>query len=523
MPKILENKIVWDSEDWLSGLHPQYGTSTTEIQKGVGLASANAFNPYRYLGNACAGQLPTDVSGVAIVDALIKKGTVNNGNLYMVGAGAKLHKLTLATNTIVNDTAGTGFPHTITGTTPLGSDILKYYIGATEYLFYSYNNSTQGQIGRNDFSTTFLDTYLTAASPNGLGAAAMQIGVPHPMYVGSDDILYVADGRNLHALDGQTGAEGTWSTNVLTLPIGYVITSFAEVGDKLVIFAYNSTGTTGGNDYYLGESTAWFWNYLDLDPIDKINLDNNYVDGGFNFNGTCGCFVNGRKNDLSDIGSTKTNKVLLWDGSNFVSMASFAGRPVKNGSCYTEGSTIYFAAGIENGAVNIYSLQDKKLNLIAQSVGTTGGGMLNSFFQGIQYLSSGTTTGGGLKIFYTNFDECIVSTAFTEPLFPKGMKGKINNIKVTFGLVTPNATGLRIQFISDDDLFTPKDLIDPAVTTTVTSNDIVREYDVTYQGKGLGTFSSLKPVLQWTSTESPGANHPVIISKIEVEFETINI
>ena len=40
-------------------------------------------------------------------------------------------------------------------------------------------------------------------------------GVQHPLAVGHDDVLYIGDRRYLHAYDGQTGADGTFSIAAL--------------------------------------------------------------------------------------------------------------------------------------------------------------------------------------------------------------------------------------------------------------------------------------------------------------------
>jgi hypothetical protein len=70
--------------------------------------------------------------------------------------------------------------------------------------------------------------------------------VEHPMVVGDDDVLYIGSGRYLHGYDGQVGNDGTFYSKVLTLPLGYIITSMQKYGTYLVIFAHNNDTTSVG-------------------------------------------------------------------------------------------------------------------------------------------------------------------------------------------------------------------------------------------------------------------------------------
>ena len=78
--------------------------------------------------------------------------------------------------------------------------------------------------------------------------------VEHPMIVGDDDVLYVGSGRYLHGYDGQIGNEGTFYSKVLTLPLGYTITSMQKYNNYLAIFAHNNDTTASG----YSDSKAFF-------------------------------------------------------------------------------------------------------------------------------------------------------------------------------------------------------------------------------------------------------------------------
>src|SRR3990167_5241781 len=337
MPKISQNStggvIRFDANDFLSNLYPQYQTSVNAAPGYISnqILVETAFNPFRYLGYAAPGFNPTDLTTVSVMTGLGRNVTVASESstdyAYVICDNERINRIDIVKKTFSN--AGS-WPHTITGAGAItGNDVITYNenIGSTSTpcVLYSYNdaggawniglfNTSSGAFDA-DWFTTIPATPITPAGKT----------KPHPMVIGSDDILYVGDGNKLHALDGATGANGTVEDTVLLLPYGYIITSFAKTPDYLVVFAYYSpsTVTVNPNTDTSAKAIAVFWNYLDQDPTYVVPLNDSAVTAGFEYQGSIGCFTQGAKPVQE--GENRYSKLKLFNGSTFDTIQQFIG------------------------------------------------------------------------------------------------------------------------------------------------------------------------------------------------------
>lgn len=333
MPQITKSQIIYDEKDWLAGLHPQYGSRTIPQKFGKFARFQIAFNPFINLGYAQNSYLNTDFANKSSVTSRILNVAIDGQSSYGIDSAALLHKLAILPPSVV---ITGGFPHTISAhgghSGVAGSDVCIYYHNVssvrTKSLFYSWNDNTDGDIGIFDLSSTFDDDFMSTVPTSG---AVLTKGTNHPMEVGYDDILYIGNGRYLNAYDGNLGANGTYFPAVLTLPEGYEIVSMSKLQPRsFVIFAYNKN-TTG--TIYRSDSKAFFWDYLSLDPYQIENLSDNVVTESFEYNGTVGCFTNGRGN---------YSKLKIYNGSEFETIAKYLGYGPYHGGCDVNENEIYF-------------------------------------------------------------------------------------------------------------------------------------------------------------------------------------
>lgn len=414
MPRIEQNRIIFSGQDWTDGLNIQYGSPA--LFMGSVVADSSVFNPYRPYGIASPGYLGTDVTNVSAVTGQIVGGI----NKYNAGAAitegilisggttdGKIHELTYSTHTITN--GGGTFPHAIdhAHANEVGEDIVAYSVGSTRYAFYSFRDDTDWDIGRYDYVTTFDDDYMSTvpASPLATPYLAGGKSAPHPLIVGDDDLLYVGDRNFVHSFDGQTGANGTFYAATWTLPAGYTVTSFAKKNEFLVVYAYRQDQTDSGGNV-TGQATAFFFGYSSTDPVKVLDLDDNYVNGGFTWKGQCGCFTSKRPSDpwLGQSGD-KSSDLRIFDGVEFKPVASFDGDvPIYRG-VDTLGNEIQW-----NSSGTVFSYAERirgrgyKLNKIQSAAGGTTSAFLKTMLSlsntgAQQYMSAGVTTGGGLKYF----------------------------------------------------------------------------------------------------------------------------
>lgn len=524
MPKITQtNKggvIKWGAEDWLAGLHPQYSNATTPSRKlGNYLGTATSMDPYRNLGWATPGYVGTALANNSVIDATQVNLVINATFGYTIG-GTKVHQVTISSGTI---TTPVTFPRTIVGATE-GQDVIVYAIknGSTarpKRLLYSWRDSTIGNIGIYDFVTTFTDSWMSTVPT---GAAAFDTANPHIFKIGSDDILYATDGNNIHAIDGTGGTaaatQTTLTKNVLTLPEGYIATGMARIEPStLVIFAYKDSSTL----FYKGQVTAFFWDYLSLDPYKVVDISDNYVSAPFEFENTIGCFTQGQPLDKMD--NAKTGKLWLWNGSIFelkgATQDKADGIPatVAVGGVDVVGKQIMWNT---NGSIYSYGNNfgfPPVLNKIAEATGTAGG-LLKTVSALSQYSSSGTTTSGGLESLNTNYnDNSILATSLAEPNFPIRFNGQVKRVRVAFKANTTPGRGIDVILV--DEAGNESTIL--SNLQTITAGKLIYERELTSAGAPLPVFSGLKAVLDWgtgiNATDAP------VVEYIEVEYENKNI
>jgi len=450
MPQIIPNRdgsggiIRYDKLDWISGLAKHIQNVTNVALASKSLVHTVAFNPYRALdGYAFPGFEPVDVTNVGIVDTKLKAGVVHGVNAYFTSAGTELHQFVIATSTL---TTPTTFPHTIdhSHTGEIGEDVVVYSTkttatGATKVarLFYSFNDDTDGDVGIYDFSTTFVDNFMSTVPASG---AVLVKDNKHPMLVGHDDILYIGDGNILKSFDGATGADGTFDPASLTLPADQEIISLALLKPRtLAIFTFRS-GVSSANR---GEAFCHLWDYLKSDPYKTYSLDDNQVGGAFEFLGTIGCFTKGRANSAFTTNNTKM-KMLIDD--RFKTIQEFSGDVPDHGSVDITGDTLVWTSG-----GNIYSYGDTMglgvaFHKFAKGLGTSVGVCIH-LSNNLFVVSTGATTLGGLQKFSTGYDaNGYLQTVGVSPLFAENEQGKITMIKTKFAFdsqSTPSDTDGR--------------------------------------------------------------------------------
>ena len=507
--------IRFDSSDWVAGLIPQWSANSgiaNRVIAGGGLSFARGIDPFRNYGYLTPGTMPTDATNNSVIDAVQLAAVTNGNKAYTIG-GTKLHEFTITTDTITN--AG-DFPHTISAhsghSSVAGSDVVTCYIGSTKYLFYSWNDDTDGDVGRYDLSTTFDDDWMSTIPASG---AVQSTTNPHPMIVGDDGFLYIGDGNVVNSLDGQTGANGTYEASSLDLPVGYVITSFAKVENYLVIFAYRSE--LSGSSYYKAEATAFFWDMISPTFTYSYDLKGNYVNGGFNWKNTVGCFTQGSSPYIYE---NKLSSLLIFDGSKFEPVRSFTDNIPGHGGVEVIDDVIYGnCGGVVYQYGNPHPTEDSSFNRITEFGGTTSGGFLANFAGSSLYGSAGTTSSGGFeKMSGGYYSNALFRTPTANLPFGSDMKGRIKKVKVFWGQVTE----------ADCNTFSLSVVTDRGnTTTTVLSNlgsvaatDLVTSYTTDSSGAGFPEFASLNIIGSYTGGVD-NTKIPPYIQAVEIYFDNV--
>lgn len=533
MPRFLAaNRIIFDQEDFLAGLHPQYntGTTTVPVPRGVsGLNEAKAMNPFRSFGYAYPGANATNATNVStILNPLFNMAVgveSSTDYMYAIGGDKYLYRATVATPPVVSNTGS--WPHQIDANAS-GWDVCSYPALNTRNasIFYSWNNTgANWDVGRFDNAAgTFTDNFMSTQPATPLSASGNT--KPHPMIVGDFDRLYMGDGNLLHMYDAAdtSDVDGKFTSSVLTIPSGYIITCFARMSPYLVIFAYFSRigNTLTVDTVHSGPAKAFFWDYLSQDPTYVRDLNDNVVTSAVEYNGSIACFTAGSQ-FVSEINTNqRISRLRLWNGSIFEPVAQNLGNPPMFGGAEVVGNSIQW-----NSQGQIYSYKspvlgfDAGLNYLGKGSGTSAGVLKTvGGLSGFQLISTGSTTTGGMQ--YMNRSEYDASADFSTqeavPTFAKGEKGNVQSVKVAFAKTASG--GRDFSLFLKDQSGNIKQLLNSV--TTIDSTNIIREYYEDINGNDIDfLFQSLSIVGIWAggiaASDAPGVKY------VEIDFETINI
>lgn len=526
---------TYDYSDFTSGLIPQGEVSTNTFQARrpnghVGFSQISNIDPINVNGVLSpAFNLTANATGFASLGGRLMNicPTGNNGG-YGIDIGGKVQNITFETPELSINTTGS-YPHTITGTSPVGQDMIiysHYQAGAfVTSIFYSYYNNANWNVGilansfaspDDDFMSAEPDTPLDITSGDGDDTA--QRTKAHPMEIGADGILYIGSGRYLHAYDGTVagaGGEGVFYSKVLTLPIGTEIVAMRNFNDKLLIATnYSSTGSYG-----IGNAEVYTWNYLDLDPTTVISLEDGSVSAIFLWGGTPTVVTQGVKdrnglNNLKAITGNTVKTLASWNGSGNV--------PINRGIT-TNGDMVYMNCGGRIISVGSIYKQGYMINNIV-SLPIVSGPLSGCLL----YLPTyerlcGSVTDNAVHYLQKQSYTLGNSTALAKfplltPEFPFGKRGRITHIDVEY--FTP------LTAAGTNGTFTLTTKVDNTTTSTIVSekNDVVvplgRRYTMDTSGAILPHFNCLEVNCSWAAGTGGFAPR---INKISIEWELVEI
>ncbi len=264
-------KVVIDN--WLGGLAP-----SDKIGRENSYYWGEAASPIRDFGYLMPGSNTTKIAyssdASPIITNYINSWTIDpkNSKYYLIEHSSKIHQGQLIGYTLTNDSY---YPHSIgddlTGHSGhsgfTGEDIIIYPIGSTHYLFYSWNDDTDADIGRAEIGTatpTFEDDYYT----NTLGGSVLTKGVPHQFLEWQENgMLYCTNGNKLIEIDG---INSSIDDNAFTLPVGWVITNIFDAGNLIGICATYTPGS--GVATYASRAAVFFWDGSSSKFLKKISL-----------------------------------------------------------------------------------------------------------------------------------------------------------------------------------------------------------------------------------------------------------
>lgn len=522
MARIEKNKIIWDAQDWLGGLDQT--SPTTYNKKGTGIADAQRIDPLRNVGYISPGFDSVDLTNYTSVTGFLLNGIVDGAIAYAISDDAKIHSISSLNTGVISTTAP--YPKTITGASSSGQngDIVTYYVNVSSTRskrhFYSWKDGSNGNVGIiiPGSPDTFDDDWLSTVPAS---AATLDTTNPHPLIVGDDDILYIGDGNNVHAMDGATGTDGTLYKNVLTLPKGWVITSFAKTNDfKLAVAAYY-TSSSSGSTFNKGEAKVYLWDYLSLDPSYIYNLNDNYVSEILNWKGTLIAFTQGRQT----FSEPNINKLQVLTGTVFEVLKTwqYGTVPRRGGVDIINDDIIWNAGGRVYTYAKVPGVGNYILNSnFGNSTGADSSGMLRIFSSAMNIIYSSGSTSGKAAVRATsgtfNGSPAVLNLKTVYPLLNVNNKARMTRVTLKLLAATTDANGAQMALLFYTDKTNSVYIIyfDP---TLAEQTIYYQTTDINGTAGNLPAFTSISPEIQWQAG-SDNTKCPIIESII-VDFEEI--
>lgn len=522
--------ITWGSADWKAGLGAQGTFSSSHIHKQTEaggwayLSNIDPFYEYGILSPAIAPST-TFTNSSSLAGVIVSSQFVDSTFFYGIDAGGKLHYVNFVSSPVITVGAALGvtWPHTITGTTPIGQDTMLYRHNlngvSVVSLFYSYYNTVNWNIGGFINQSVIEDTYMsgggagdapatpldiTTASPAGDGRDVGQLTAPHPMAIGADGILYIGSGRYLHAYDGNTGSNGTFSSRVLTLPQGFQIISIRKYQDQLLL-AGNYYSNQGMGADGTGEALLYTWNYTDSDITQVTPLEDSFVTALFLWKGMPTVITNGKTERNGQ------NKIKMISGNSLIKYADFDGVLPLNRGILVANDVLYLNSGGKIITIGDKFVSSRALNNICTtSQSNISGIVVFNYSLNCLLASGGNGSNYSINNFNGNFDSGFAYPYSYQPSFPSGFMGKIKYVQIEYKSPVAGSGVLSLQVLTDDNLVSTQILLN---LDTVT-RPLVKRYYVDINGLSLPNFNTIGLYFLWGS----GTDAPTI-SSVSVEYD----
>ena len=507
-------KLTIGPNEIMKGWGTDFSTSNNVgIEAGQGKYSkSTAINPftYRRIGQIAPGEAYSAIADSSSrVNALPLNGAVTSlGDALIILDNARVVMVTSdAVQSTHNATALSG-GHSA-HTTLTGEDALIYRTGplvTDEYVLYSWNDNTDGDIGRATLQLGSPDDDYMSTVPTGAGVLTK--GVPHKMCIGPDGNIYITNGQYISKFAISTT---TLTLQSLNLGTGFITTDVKTFRNQLVITGYKATTYITGFAY--SESRVWFWDTTSPFHNQMFNLQDNYASAILAHDNLY-VFTNGRN---------QTTKVKFFNGNGFETVFESAqiGSYPKPGSVDIFQNMIHFAP---NGGTQIFCLDGKSFHYRSTLSSATDIGMVKNLYTNALYV--GKRVSSTYTIEKLTYDTYVVDAKFLDSIRSLPYKSTVKKIIVYFSQFGSGASLLVSLFRNYATAFTGESGADDLLTTaspsqTINSTnfpniatDLTAEL-VVGNGFNLNTF-----VMMLKFNHSSVSNTAAIVRKVEIYYDT---
>ena len=413
------------------------GSNTVGVEAPPGYYSKSvAMSPFRpgRIGQLSAGEVFTALqdSGGRVTALPLNAVVDSSGEAFAILANARVVQFGVGDNVIDAHNATAHGAHSGLS----GEDILAYKNATDEYVLYSFNDATDGDVGRRTKTGgAYVDNWLSTLATQTNGSA-LTAGVPHKMRTGPDGVIYITNGQYLAAHAPNTTEV---DYKALNLGYGFVATALDVDGPYLKISGYQAT--TFITSFSRSESRAWFW---DCTPGASYNfvidLEDNYASA---------LIANGRYSYAFTNGRSNTTKIKAQAGNYYQTLFESAqiGEPPRPGSVEIYQGMVHYAP--KNGS-QLFCIDGTGFHY--RTVVTTDGqstpldlGMVKNLSTNLLYVGrkSGASSYDIVRI---DLDKYHINADWRSPIFALPRGSRITKIVLLLSQWGPGASLLLSLF-----------------------------------------------------------------------------
>lgn len=527
--------IIYNADDFI-GLVPGYAAGNFP-RVGRGASWLAGINPWREAPGVLAPSFPVtalDNSG-AYASSVIRNAVVDrsgsNPNAWLIEDGAAgIHQLAGSAGVVGKVlsvtapfpfglvSASGGIHSTAAHGSYDGEDIAEFNISGTNYIFYSFNDDTDGDLGRvitNPTSTGDFDNDWYSAQS---GETPFTLGVPHPILEGDDNRLYTGDDVNLRVVSNA----GAFSSTSSVVPAGFMVKCFGKTGEQFLIGAERKKGAFT-SPTARGEAVVQFWDYGSQSSITTKQLNDNEVTALIYWKGTVWAFTQGRPSEEANIG--KRSKLQKLEGGEFVPKFYFSeSSPTFGGIEIHDNLLVWNSDGVIYSYGSPYPDFPDRVNKIGVGSGATSGGYAKSLNGTDLYISTGAGTSCEYLTQGTTYESASQWRGLVaEPIAPPRHRCKVKDAEICFYGSASGGRTIQFTLIVDDGATVEgisSILVDGLGTVTAGTQLISRA--VTTGNRELPYFSSIKPLIAYSAGSGATSAPKISYIKINYEFREIS-
>jgi hypothetical protein len=424
------------------GLDFGSSNSTAIETKEGGYSKSTAISLFRNgrIGHIAPGETFTALADASTrVNGLPLNGVVaSNGEAFVYIDTARVVKFGVADDVVdahqqVALAGGHSAHTTLSGT---DCDVLAYKNATAEYILYSWNDNTDGDVGRmlTDASSPD-DDFLSTVGAQSNGSALTK-GVPHKMCIGPDGVIYILNGQHIASLQPNTSAV---NYQALDLGFGWVGTDLDIDGVYLIVSAYKAVISITGFTY--SDARVFYWDTIKTSYNLVYDLEDNYVSALQVSRGRVYAFTRGRNN---------TTKIKIRNGSVFETLFE----SVQIGETPRAGGTDVFQNMIHYATANgerLLAIDGDAFHY--RTIPTTDGatsptdlGMVKNLSQNTLYI--GRKVSSSYTIVKINYSGYYSNADFRTRLYETPYKANIDKIIVYPSLIASGGS-IQLSFVKN--------------------------------------------------------------------------